>query len=155
MWGFVRYSTLPGWVFLVFNSFIHTIMYTYYAMTTISAQHLLPRWFKKSLTGLQIAQFVVGSSVGYTYLFLKDSSGNDCLPTSGQKFSDILAVTYLAYLTYLFIAFFVASYKSHPNKKEKQSLLAKETEGEIGVTSGKEMNGNAGKVTARARGTRV
>ena len=41
------------WAFVVLNSFIHTIMYTYY---TLSAFGIQPMWLRKRITGMQLAQ---------------------------------------------------------------------------------------------------
>ena len=52
-----------GWIFTTFNSFIHTIMYTYYTLTCFGFK---PSW-KQLLTNLQMAQFIIGNPVGLTY----------------------------------------------------------------------------------------
>ena len=44
-------------------------MYTYYAFSTVSLP--FPRFLKKSLTRLQITQFLVGGSLAASYLFIK------------------------------------------------------------------------------------
>ena len=43
-------------------------MYTYYALTTLGIQ--VPKWFKQTLTTLQITQFVVGASYAFAHLFV-------------------------------------------------------------------------------------
>ena len=44
-----------GWVLMIANCFVHTIMYSYYALTNLGRRP----WWKKYLTKLQIAQFFV------------------------------------------------------------------------------------------------
>ncbi|CEQ42751.1 SPOSA6832_04606 [Sporobolomyces salmonicolor] len=56
------------WLFCCFNSFIHTLMYTYYALTAMRLP--FPRFLKKSLTRMQITQFLVGGSLAASYLFI-------------------------------------------------------------------------------------
>lgn len=60
-----------GWIFVVFNSFIHTIMYFYYTLTCLGYR---PTW-KRILTTMQIVQFCVGNPLGLIYAILPD-----CLP---------------------------------------------------------------------------
>ncbi|KAI8371721.1 ELO family [Radiomyces spectabilis] len=96
MWAGIRFRSPPIWIFVVFNSLIHSIMYTYYAMTSIG---LHPPG-KRYLTSMQISQFLVGMSCALSYLFLPN-----CLATPGQKFAVILNVLYLLPLTYLFVDF--------------------------------------------------
>lgn len=55
-----------GWIFVLFNSFIHTIMYFYYTLTCLGYQ---PSW-KRWLTRMQIAQFCIGDPIGLIYIFM-------------------------------------------------------------------------------------
>ncbi|QPH01764.1 hypothetical protein C2857_005967 [Epichloe festucae Fl1] len=64
MWAGMRYMSAPIWVFTLVNSFIHALMYTYYTLTAFSIR--VPVVVKRSLTTMQITQFVVGAS--YTIL---------------------------------------------------------------------------------------
>jgi len=53
------------WVFVCWNSFIHTVMYAYYCATTLGYRFRL----KFMITILQLTQFVVGQSIGiYQYI---------------------------------------------------------------------------------------
>ena len=49
-----------GWIFVVENSFIHTIMYFYYAMSSINIR--LP---VNLITQAQMIQFVIENSFGF------------------------------------------------------------------------------------------
>lgn len=72
MWAGIRYMSPPIWMFVLVNSFIHSIMYSFYLC---SALHLkVPVWFKRTLTTMQITQFVVGASFAFTHLFVKYQS---------------------------------------------------------------------------------
>ena len=44
----------------LFNTFVHVVMYTYYFLASLGPQYRRFIWWKKYLTHLQIAQFVVG-----------------------------------------------------------------------------------------------
>ncbi|KAL2871797.1 elongation of very long chain fatty acids protein [Aspergillus lucknowensis] len=68
MWAGIRYVAPPIWIFTLVNSFIHALMYTYYTLTTLSIR--VPTIFKQSLTTMQITQFVVGSAMAASYLFV-------------------------------------------------------------------------------------
>lgn len=55
-----------GWIFVLFNSFIHTVMYAYYTLTCFGYQ---PSW-KRLLTRMQITQFLVGDPIGIAYFLI-------------------------------------------------------------------------------------
>ncbi|EGW31575.1 uncharacterized protein SPAPADRAFT_62191 [Spathaspora passalidarum NRRL Y-27907] len=116
MWAGVRFQSPPIWIFVVFNSFIHTLMYFYY---TLSCLHIrVPMIFKRVLTSLQITQFVVGGSLGVVHLFISiiDTTSTDqlrwvnCIATADQTMPLLLNVAYLTPLTALFAAFYIESY---------------------------------------------
>ncbi|GAA5989628.1 hypothetical protein JCM11641_002905 [Rhodosporidiobolus odoratus] len=56
------------WLFCVFNSFVHSIMYCYYAVTTMKLP--FPQFLKRNITRMQITQFLVGFSLAASYLFI-------------------------------------------------------------------------------------
>ncbi|KAM0687390.1 hypothetical protein COBT_001371 [Conglomerata obtusa] len=58
-WMLVRCDTHLPWIFVVLNSFIHTLMYFYYLLTTLKIG--VPRFYKRLITRMQIVQFVSGS----------------------------------------------------------------------------------------------
>jgi len=107
MYAGVRYQGMPIWIFSVANSFIHTLMYTYY---TLTALHLpFPKPLKRALTSMQISQFIVGGSIAASYLFVKlpepINSSRRCLPRSEARFAVKLNLIYLAPLIMLFVDF--------------------------------------------------
>ncbi|QMW47199.1 hypothetical protein G4B11_010678 [Aspergillus flavus] len=67
-WAGVRYVSPPGLIGLMLNSVIHTIMYLYYTLTTIKVS--IPGFLKRILTGMQIAQFILGSILAWSYIFI-------------------------------------------------------------------------------------
>ncbi|KAL2435107.1 hypothetical protein ABEF95_013240 [Exophiala dermatitidis] len=68
MWAGIRYMSPPIWMFVLVNSGIHAIMYTFYLLAAIGLR--MPKWLKQSLTTLQITQFVVGASFAFLHLFV-------------------------------------------------------------------------------------
>ncbi|KAJ2971911.1 hypothetical protein NUW58_g9294 [Xylaria curta] len=120
MWAGMRYMSVPIWIFVFFNSAIHSLMYTYYTVTAFNIR--VPTLVKRSLTSLQISQFIIGASAAMVHSFISylvpvhvAGSGTkyqkvNCIDTTGQTFAIWLNVTYLAPLTYLFVSFFIASY---------------------------------------------
>ncbi|KAL2137197.1 hypothetical protein VTI74DRAFT_7744 [Chaetomium olivicolor] len=68
MWAGMRYMAVPIWIFCFFNSFIHAIMYTYYTVTAFNIR--VPMIIKRSLTSMQITQFLVGGSGAMVHSFL-------------------------------------------------------------------------------------
>ncbi|KAI9367325.1 GNS1/SUR4 family-domain-containing protein [Aspergillus egyptiacus] len=68
MWAGIRYVAPPIWIFTLVNSGIHALMYTYYTLTALRIR--VPTVVKRSLTTMQITQFLVGSSLAASYLFV-------------------------------------------------------------------------------------
>ena len=117
MWGFViTKNTGPGGVVTCLNSFVHTIMYTYYTAAAFGYRSPL----KKYLTQIQLIQFFTG--VGITALeYFKES----CL-TSEQRYSLIGIHLYTVYLIILFTDFYQSNYKSTTNgEAEKANASSK------------------------------
>jgi hypothetical protein len=136
MWGGIRYMASPIWLFCFFNSFIHSLMYTYYTVTAFNIR--VPQVIKRTLTSMQISQFILGASVATLHSFVaytvpveitntKDNSVEtqyqvaSCLTTSGSTFAVWLNIVYLLPLTYLFVSFFITSYmkRSQANVRSK------------------------------------
>ncbi|KAL5049646.1 hypothetical protein BDW71DRAFT_175173 [Aspergillus fruticulosus] len=68
MWAGIRYVAPPIWIFTLVNSAIHAMMYTYYTLTALRVR--VPTIVKRSLTTMQITQFVIGSAMAASYLFI-------------------------------------------------------------------------------------
>ncbi|OAQ70483.1 GNS1/SUR4 membrane protein [Pochonia chlamydosporia 170] len=68
MWAGMRYMSAPIWVFVLVNSFIHALMYTYYTLTAFSIK--VPMVVKRTLTTMQITQFVTGASYAIVHSFI-------------------------------------------------------------------------------------
>ncbi|KAJ6043190.1 uncharacterized protein N7446_001386 [Penicillium canescens] len=68
MWAGIRYMAPPIWIFCLVNSAIHAMMYTYYTITALRIR--VPNPIKRSLTTMQITQFVFGTNMAAAYLFV-------------------------------------------------------------------------------------
>ncbi|EER37951.1 fatty acid elongase [Histoplasma capsulatum H143] len=78
MWAGMRYMAAPIWIFALFNSAIHAMMrvvekltdleYFYYTLTALSVR--VPFSIKRSLTTMQITQFLIGTTLAASYLFI-------------------------------------------------------------------------------------
>jgi hypothetical protein len=64
MWMLSSTRAFGAWVFVCFNSFIHTFMYFYYTLTCFGYQ---PKW-KRLMTYMQLTQFFVGLPLAVSYL---------------------------------------------------------------------------------------
>lgn len=68
MWAGIRYMAPPIWMFVLVNSFIHVLMYTYYTATASGVR--VPKRIKQLITTMQIVQFLVGASFALAHLFI-------------------------------------------------------------------------------------
>ncbi|EEQ41118.1 putative fatty acid elongation protein [Clavispora lusitaniae] len=113
MWSGIRFQSPPIWIFVVFNSFIHSLMYFYFTLACLRIR--VPLIVKRVLTSMQITQFVVGGSLAIVHAFVwyvdpKDTSFRNCIPSSDQALPLVINVLYLTPLTALFAAFYIESY---------------------------------------------
>ncbi|PHH63582.1 hypothetical protein CDD81_5674 [Ophiocordyceps australis] len=69
MWAGMRYMSAPIWMFVLVNSFIHSLMYTYYTLTAFAVK--VPVGVKRALTSMQITQFLVGATYAMTHSFIQ------------------------------------------------------------------------------------
>lgn len=130
MWAGIRFASPPIWVFVVFNSLIHTLMYLYYVLSGLNIR--VPKAIKRALTTAQICQFVIGGSVALAHLFVyyfDTGMGGytSCLTNPGQTFALFFILLYLAPLTYLFVGFWIDSYvlgRKPVTKSEKEKAKA-------------------------------
>ncbi|KAH6888706.1 GNS1/SUR4 family-domain-containing protein [Thelonectria olida] len=68
MWAGIRYMSAPIWMFVLVNSFIHSLMYFYYTLTAFSIK--VPTPIKRTLTSMQITQFLIGASYAMVHSFV-------------------------------------------------------------------------------------
>lgn len=113
MWSGIRYRSPPIWIFVVFNSFIHSLMYFYFSLCCLKIR--VPVIVKRVLTSLQISQFIVGGSLAVFHAFVwyydqQSNSYNSCISLADQALPLMINVAYLTPLTMLFAAFYIESY---------------------------------------------
>ncbi|KAF1954752.1 hypothetical protein CC80DRAFT_594801 [Byssothecium circinans] len=68
MWSGIRYMSPPIWMFALVNSGIHAMMYTYYTLSALRVR--VPNRVKRTLTTMQITQFLVGVAFAACHLFV-------------------------------------------------------------------------------------
>ena len=110
MWGFIVTSNTAGIVVLTFNSFIHTLMYSYYTLAALGYQSSL----KNYLTQAQIFQFILGIAITFCVHFI-----DSCQSTS-QSFVLAAIQLYAVVLIYLFYQFYKSTYSSKKAGKAKE-----------------------------------
>lgn len=90
-----------GYLFIVQNSFVHSIMYPYYAVSVFGY-----KWrFKHVLTALQMIQFINGLVLNPLQLYMYHS----CL-SAEEVVCNVYNQVYGGYLLYLFAHFYQRSY---------------------------------------------
>lgn len=114
MWGFVVTSNTSGLIILCFNSFIHTLMYSYYVLAAFGVQSPL----KHYLTQAQIGQFIIGIICTLPAHFIAGCQNQ------AQSFVLAAVQLYAVVLIYLFWSFYVSTYK----KKDKAGGSGKKSE---------------------------
>ena len=113
MWLICITGSVGPLFFTVTNSFIHSIMYSYYALTVIG--YKFPLFIKSVITKLQIIQFMIGIAVPIYHLY--DTAY--CL-TIGEILCLVYHMFYLGYLLYLFIQFYSSTYyQKQTNRKTR------------------------------------
>ncbi|XP_074594587.1 very long chain fatty acid elongase 7-like [Brevipalpus obovatus] len=105
VWFGLKYSATTSAAFFPFiNSFVHTIMYCYYGLSTLGPQWRPYLWWKKYLTQLQILQLAL-IAIHCLHLCLLPNCG---IPK--QIFA--IYVPQAILLVYLFVSFFINTYFS-------------------------------------------
>ena len=105
MWGMVvTAASSAGLVLICLNSFIHTLMYTYYVLSAFGYNSPL----KNYLTMAQIIQFLVGITIITPSYWCSNSA---------QTVVVACLQAYAIYFTYLFYQFYVESYSAKKKAK--------------------------------------
>ena len=128
-----------GWIFVLFNSFIHTVMYFYYTLTCLGYR---PSW-KRILTTMQIVQFCVGNPLGLIYALLPDCLPLEIIPPEnivgkllGSQIRSLYACLFINtfFISSLVILFTDFSRKTYgTDDKKAQSPKATKTEAGVEV----------------------
>jgi elongation of very long chain fatty acids protein 6 len=108
-WHAYATQSAAGLYFVAMNYTVHAIMYGYFCLQSLG---LCPKWFPAHLiTGLQIAQMVVGTGVCIMSWYYQ-LSGKSCHQDMGNLIAG--AAIYASYL-YLFVEFARRKYSSNKN----------------------------------------
>ncbi|KAL8830125.1 MAG: hypothetical protein Q9170_005885 [Blastenia crenularia] len=68
VWAGIRYMSPPIWMFVIVNSGIHTLMYTYYTLKHLGIG--VSQKLKSALTTAQIVQMIFGATYAIAHLFI-------------------------------------------------------------------------------------
>ncbi|KAI5186831.1 hypothetical protein NEHOM01_1732 [Nematocida homosporus] len=119
-------ESYSAWIWVVLNSFIHSLMYLYYAATVVGIRPP----FKRVITCLQIGQFLTGFGFGFIYIFYPGTFSKDYPLRLYQHSAIGFNIVYVAILTALFIRFERETYKSRM-KAGASAILAKSSQAKL------------------------
>jgi GNS1/SUR4 family len=100
-WLLCMARTHAAWVFVVLNSFIHTLMYFYYGLTVLGMRPP----FKRCITIMQIGQFFLGNIIGFIFVLNKECYSKDLLVRRFQLAAFTFNFCYVLVLIFLFLRF--------------------------------------------------
>ena len=132
--------TAPQQWFITLNYFVHSIMYSYYAIRA-SGIYRPPVWINIVITSLQLLQMAIGVWVN-VYVFINmavDPTWHcDGLVETTYSYVYLAFVMYSSYLV-LFVHFFYCSYVS---KKKPAKVVGKPLENGVGFANGTKKGSN-------------
>lgn len=96
-------------LFVGLNSFVHTVMYAYFALTVIGVRFRA----KNLITIMQMVQFLLGICLAAPTFWLR---GGECATVS-QKVAVVGILLHAAYLMILFAQFYIKSYSGKTKAK--------------------------------------
>ncbi|KAF7684044.1 Elongation of fatty acids protein sre1 [Astathelohania contejeani] len=107
-----------SWIFVVLNSFVHSIMYFYYSLTCIGIKSK----YKYLITQMQMAQFILGCCILVLHLFVDEIWSED----KYLKIFQISAfVSNLLYVSILYVLFSKFSRDTYGAKRGNANKLKK------------------------------
>ena len=86
----LRGQTSLQWLIVIMNLFVHVIMYAYYALHALGHQP----WWKRYLTELQIAQFIIGATIATIVYIIAQLAKLGVLPDYMKCHGDTFAQTF-------------------------------------------------------------
>jgi elongation of very long chain fatty acids protein 6 len=112
--SYTEYTSTARW-FVVMNYFVHSIMYTYYALRAM--RYSPPKFISMVITTLQLIQMVIGFAINvWAYRFLEPGQKDCCISKHNVNFSLLMYGSYFI----LFARFFHKAYFSGAGKKDKK-----------------------------------
>lgn len=118
-WHAYKDHTASGRWFVFMNYTVHSFMYTYYALKTLRIR--VPKLAAMLITLLQIAQMIVGVSIGVFIYFFKSNNGKCQQTWTNLYFSFTIYFTYFL----LFCNFFYHSYLKRNNRYKVENDFLK------------------------------
>ncbi|XP_059146320.1 elongation of very long chain fatty acids protein 7-like, partial [Physella acuta] len=105
----------------IVNSFVHVIMYSYYALSALGPEMRKYLWWKKYLTKLQIGQFVV---------LLIYAAWNEMFGCPFSRIFVNICIVYILTILLLFINFYIRAYLSSNRQAREDAAQKLRDEGE-------------------------
>lgn len=121
-WIYLKFH--PGYSVAFFpfvNTFVHTIMYSYYFLATFGPKVQVYLWWKKYLTSLQIAQFVL---ILIQLVTIPLSSNEKCQYPKGFLY---VAFAGAILFLWLFYTYYLETYKRNVGTKRIEEKLAEKS----------------------------
>lgn len=137
IYSFYSYEMLvaPGRYFILMNSSVHSIMYSYYALKA-SKLVRIPRRVNVCITLIQLSQMVVGVVVNLLAYHYR-STGQSCSTTDQN-----IGVAMLMYASY-FVLFANYFFQAYLGKRAKSQAGKQEKNGNVYSSNGNFTNGHA------------
>jgi len=121
----IQYGAEPVWIFVCLNSFVHTIMYWYYASSVLrTAENGILGILKPYITLIQIIQFNLGFYFIWAYPRRVPCFKNDPFRMIGVYYYTWF---YVGIVLLLFLNFFIQTYCSSKRHSKKTSSSAPRT----------------------------
>lgn len=115
--SYTEYTASARW-FIVMNYFVHSVMYSYYALKALRFSP--PRFISMLITGLQLTQMIIGCAINiWAHSYLKTAGHSAC------NISDLnIKLSIAMYFSYfvLFARFFYKAYFSSDAKFGKKKI---------------------------------
>ncbi|XP_063968855.1 very long chain fatty acid elongase 6-like [Lytechinus pictus] len=116
-WYSYAHYIAPGRYFILINSCVHAIMYSYYTVRAAKLMRI-PSWVNISITTIQILQMVVGCYVNiYAYKMIK--KGEPCSTTHDNiKYASLMYLSYFMLFAHFFYNTYINKTLSKKSHKE-------------------------------------
>merc|ERR1712080_75321 len=109
-----QFTSCARW-FMVMNYFVHSLMYTYFALKAMRVR--VPKAAAMGITSLQLIQMVVGCYINYIAFQFKESGRECSVSDSNLMYSSLMYTSYFV----LFARFFYNAYLCKSERKAKAS----------------------------------
>lgn len=127
--SYTEYTASARW-FIVMNYFVHSVMYSYYALKALRFNP--PRAISMLITGLQLTQMIIGCAINiWAHSYLKTAGHSACnISDLNVKLSIAMYFSYFV----LFARFFYKAYLSSDAKFGKKKKISSSTTTQLSQT---------------------